>query len=248
MAKQRSAEAPPFRERVYTTLYRLRYGWQFRSSVEISKEEPIWVLGTNYYDDPESGDKHRDVEGAPPHVMAFMEHFYSVPWMTYRSNFPPISNTALTTVCGWGCMLRSGQMVLATALNRHMLGRDWRLPTSSDKDKDIHAKVMSWFADCPSPQAQFFMHALMDQAVRHDNHPGDWFGPSQVSVLMRECMKVAKTAIPDLKNVQVYVTYDCTVYVKDVLQLFHEQCDEALATVQCVKTHPSVAGPSTTGQ
>ncbi len=29
------------------------------------------------------------------------------------------------------------------------------------------------------------MHALMDQAVRHDNHPGDWFGPSQVSVLMR---------------------------------------------------------------
>ncbi len=46
-------------------------------------------------------------------------------------------------------------------------------------------QVMSWFADCPSPQAPFSMHALMDQAVRHDNHPGDWFGPSQVSVIMR---------------------------------------------------------------
>ena len=34
-----------------------------------------------------TGDKHRDVEGAPPHVMAFMEHFYSVPWMTYRYLF-----------------------------------------------------------------------------------------------------------------------------------------------------------------
>lgn len=49
----------------------------------------------------------------------------------------------------------------------------------------LHSQVMSWFADCPNPQVPFSMHALMDQAVRHDNQPGDWFGPSQVSILMR---------------------------------------------------------------
>ena len=30
------------------------------------------------------GDRPRDIEGAPPHVLAFMEHYYSIPWMTYR--------------------------------------------------------------------------------------------------------------------------------------------------------------------
>ncbi len=29
-------------------------------------------------------DSNVDIEGAPPHVMAFMEHYYSIPWMTYR--------------------------------------------------------------------------------------------------------------------------------------------------------------------
>ena len=62
-------------------------------------------------------------EGVPTHVQKFMDHFYSLPWITYRCNFPPIPPTSLTTDCGWGCMVRSGQMLLAAVLHLHLLGR-----------------------------------------------------------------------------------------------------------------------------
>jgi cysteine protease ATG4 len=44
-------------------------------------------------------------------------------WLTYRSNFPAIGETNLVTDMGWGCMLRTGQMLLAQALITHYLGR-----------------------------------------------------------------------------------------------------------------------------
>ena len=62
-------------------------------------------------------------ESVPPHILAFMEHYFSLTWMTYRAHFTPIPGTMLTTDCGWGCMVRSGQMMLATVLHYHLLSR-----------------------------------------------------------------------------------------------------------------------------
>lgn len=77
---------------------------------------------------------------------AFLQDFESRIWMTYRSTFPPIARSAdpnaVTTLSfamrlkaladpqggfssdsGWGCMIRSGQSLLANALIIHQLGR-----------------------------------------------------------------------------------------------------------------------------
>jgi cysteine protease ATG4 len=53
--------------------------------------------------------------------------------MTYRSDFAPLPAgenkiTSLKTDAGWGCTLRSIQMIAAQTMMRHLLGPDWRWP------------------------------------------------------------------------------------------------------------------------
>lgn len=171
----------------------------------------------------------QDSEGAPPHVLMSMDHFYSLPWITYRSGFPAIEGTGFTTDCGWGCMVRSGQMLLATALHCHFLGRGslcvcvcesssvecvcvqtggcpllMLMDTLSTDRSELTLRVcgvalvilylsisqiLSWFGDSPKQLYPFSLHRLMEAAVVMGHHPGDWFGPSQVAVLLRYCQQ-----------------------------------------------------------
>ena len=47
-------------------------------------------------------------------------------WMTYRRGFEALGRTKWCTDAGWGCTLRSAQMMLANALSIHSRGRHWR--------------------------------------------------------------------------------------------------------------------------
>jgi hypothetical protein len=52
----------------------------------------------------------------------FLEAFRTLHWFSYRKDFACITPSHYTTDMGWGCMLRSGQMMLANTFSRHFLG------------------------------------------------------------------------------------------------------------------------------
>ena len=61
----------------------------------------------------------------------FLEHVVSMVWCTYRDGFSPVGPPIFTSDAGWGCMLRTAQMMLAQSLLSLELGRDWLLPYSA---------------------------------------------------------------------------------------------------------------------
>ncbi|KAL8375794.1 hypothetical protein RB595_007083 [Gaeumannomyces hyphopodioides] len=163
------------------------------------------------YDDiPDDG-------GWPP---AFLDDFESRVWVSYRSGFPPIPRStdpaatsrmsfamrlktmtdqqaAFTTDSGWGCMIRTGQSLLANTLLSHRLGRGWRRGEKPDEER----KLLSLFAD--DPRAPYSIHKFVEHgAAKCGKYPGEWFGPSATA----RC--IAALANANEKALRVYSTGD----------------------------------------
>jgi cysteine protease ATG4 len=144
---------------------------------------------------------------------AFLDDFESRIWMTYRTGFEMIPRSSdakaasalsftmrlktsfgeqmgFSSDTGWGCMIRSGQSLLANALLISRLGRgtyptghlrvaltyglvDWRRAT----DPDAEREVLALFAD--DPRAPYSLHNFVKYgATACGKYPGEWFGPS----------------------------------------------------------------------
>ncbi|THW92388.1 hypothetical protein D6D15_03189 [Aureobasidium pullulans] len=131
--------------------------------------------------------------GWPP---AFLDDLESRIWLTYRTNFSQIAESTdpaasagyswkthitqlvkhgrvFTDDVGWGCMIRSGQSLLANTLQILEFGRDWRIGEPSDAER----KLLSRFAD--DPEAPFSIHRFVKHGANAcGTQPGHWFGPS----------------------------------------------------------------------
>ncbi|XP_018797159.1 PREDICTED: cysteine protease ATG4D isoform X1 [Bactrocera latifrons] len=153
-------------------------------------------------------------------IEGFRRDFYSRIWMTYRREFPTMNGSSYTSDCGWGCMLRSGQMLLAQGLVCHFLGRSWRYDAEtqlhSTFEDNMHKKIIKWFGDSSSKSSPFSIHALVSLGEEMGKRPGDWYGPASVSYLLKQALKMAAQENADFDNITIYVAKDCTIYMQDV--------------------------------
>ncbi|KAF7318631.1 hypothetical protein HMN09_00374500 [Mycena chlorophos] len=98
------------------------------------------------------------------------------------------SSKGWSSDAGWGCMLRTTQSLLATALMR--VGAPPLQPSSappfpplSPTTHAAHARLLSWFADAPA--APFSVHRMALAGKKAGKDVGMWFGPSAAGVAVR---------------------------------------------------------------
>ncbi|KAG9311154.1 cysteine protease required for autophagy [Chiua virens] len=128
-------------------------------------------------------------------------------------NWPGSGEKGWTSDAGWGCMLRTGQSLLANALLHLHLGREWRRPPYSVRTNDFatYVQIITWFLDSPLPQAPFSVHRMALAGKDLGKDVGQWFGPSTAA----GAIKTLVHAFPEA-GLGVAVAADGVVYQSDV--------------------------------
>ncbi|XP_043956425.1 cysteine protease ATG4D-like isoform X2 [Gambusia affinis] len=192
------------------------------------------MLGKTY-NLKDSGDRER-----------FRRSFASFLWLTYRRGFPQLPGSSLTTDSGWGCVLRTGQMLLAQGLIIHLMPADWTWPvrySAAKDDLDLLRPAADWTAgEVGSKRGRkLSVGSLLDRPMEATHrrvvswfadHPAAPFGIHKLVELGRSSgkkagnwygpsivahiLKKAVAASVDLPNLVIYVAQDCTIYLQDV--------------------------------
>jgi hypothetical protein len=180
---------------------------------------PFWMLGKCYKAEPsfesqatagltESTD-FTLLENTAKCFPNLLSDFEALFWFTYRKDFPRIEPSPYTSDAGWGCMLRSGQMLLAQALARHLLGPNWR-----PKPNVIHPlekKIIKCFGDYPN--CPYSIHKIAQCGLKFGKNVGEWFGPSTIVQVLEELVGEHKPGF------RMYVSHDGCLYLDQIREI-----------------------------
>ena len=164
-------------------------------------------------------------------------------WFTTRRGFRTFnSNTACSDDAGWGCMIRSGQMMIAQGLLMHVFGKEWSLYHKFKLNEyNLYKNVLALFNDRPSKQCPLGIHSLIEVADQRlhasgensviaqnlsTTQVGNWFDAESVCYLMKQALDDAADTNVLLNQLRIYVASDSTIYKQDVIDLCTEQASE----------------------
>lgn len=169
----------------------------------------------------------------------------SLYWFTYRSNFAEIKPYGITSDAGWGCMLRSAQMLLAHTLRVHFKSRNWKPPKSLVKCREdpFIVRLLTWFADYPSKNESIYSLQNMVAAgfAKYETLPGEWYGPGTACYVLRDLVALHNQFQPSL--FRVYVASEGTIYRDAVTSLMTKESKKR-AEERKKKQQSSVESPA----
>lgn len=116
-------------------------------------------------------------------VARLLQDWLQLPWFCYRSGMPPFPGSSITTDAGWGCTLRSGQMMLARALMAHCLG--------DAEGAALRTHLLALFRDTPA--SPFGLHALVTHGRAAGVTVGSWLGPQALCNALQATVAKALT-------------------------------------------------------
>lgn len=167
-------------------------------------EEPVYILGRKYSTFHELDDLRTNIT--------------SKVWLTYRRNFPAISGTDYTSDTGWGCMLRCGQMVVAEALMRRHLGKDWQW--SQETKDENYLRVLRMFQD--KKNCTYSIHQIAQMGVSEGKTVGQWFGPNTIAHVLRKL-----SAFDKWSSIAMHVAMDNVVVMDDIRKVCRVETSDA---------------------
>jgi len=170
---------------------------------ELSSSEIVTIHGRIY----KVSESEKD---AKDKFARFWNDFRSLFWFSYRKDFAAISPSTYTSDLGWGCMLRSGQMMLAQAICRHLLGRDWQ--RTPDSLSAPYFQLLKLFED--NPNAPFSVHKIAQVGMKYKKAIGEWFGPSTVAQALNDLNQIYP--VPDLV---MYTSNESSLYLDEITAL-----------------------------
>jgi len=116
-------------------------------------------------------------------------------WVTYRSGFHPMGPSGLTTDAGWGCTIRSGQMLLCNCLLVHLKGREWRRGDAEADSAEVLREVVSLFFDSPQLRHYFSIHNIVKQGRSFGIVAGHWVGPYVLCQALHKIIKMTSKMV-----------------------------------------------------
>jgi cysteine protease ATG4 len=143
----------------------------FRKDPKLRANTPAYILG-------------RMNEGEPDFITQWVnENVKHIHYFSYRNRIPrPLSN-GMDHDAGWGCMIRTGQMMLCEALRR-------ALPDAAAR----HTQHL--FQDTPT--APFGLHAMTDAGAKACIPVGNWFSPTALAHTVRRLVTESPITAPCL--------------------------------------------------
>jgi len=169
-----------------------------------------------------------------------MRKFTTIVWFSYRKDFPPLGPAQITSDIGWGCMLRTGQMMLAQCLIFHFLGRGWHL-TLQDVNAPFspYRQILRLFTDAPGTAFPFSIHNIVMKSKtigrKEREHPykgEEWFAPSVISRVLRSLVQKFG---PD--SLCMYVPSDGVVYIDKATQICTQPKEKSEFRANIVNCH-----------
>lgn len=183
-------------------------------------EEPVYILGTKYSTFHELDDLRSNIT--------------SKIWLTYRKNFPAISGTDYTSDTGWGCMLRCGQMVVAEAVMRRHLGKDWQWSQGTKDEK--YLRVLRMFQD--KKNCTYSIHQIAQMGVSEGKEVGQWFGPNTIAHVLRKLSTFDKWS-----SLAMHVAMDSVVVMDDIRKICRVETTDAEDGIRNrTQSHGAAAG------
>eukprot|EP01156_Anaeramoeba_ignava_P021227 Anaeramoba_ignava/c18518_g1_i1.p1 GENE.c18518_g1_i1~~c18518_g1_i1.p1 ORF type:complete len:168 (+),score=43.80 c18518_g1_i1:244-747(+) len=158
---------------------------KFKRNKGIPTSSTIHVMGgKEYKPDTKEQTKQQNKSKKQLHLLIwkdFYSDFNSKIWISYRKNFESLSGH--TSDSGWGCMYRTGQMILANTLSVLFLGRNFRLQEATDEQNKIFHRIISFFAD--EKEAPYSIHKISELGVEMGMQISEWYSPTMIVQIIK---------------------------------------------------------------